>query len=83
MKQNKAYTLAEVLITLMIWAFVAVLTLIVFSGADDYIKKIKFKNVSLEFENGLKAVITNPYYYSLNGDLASLDDFNTRTGERI
>ena len=76
MKNKKAYTLAETMLTMLIWAFVAVLTLSVFKGAGEYIEKIKLKNVTLEFKHALDAVVTNPYYYPLDSDLANLDEIS-------
>ena len=72
--RQKAYTFAEVMISLSIWAAISVLTVNVLKGTTEYVEKVRYKNVTLEFKNGLNRVMTNPYYYPGDSDLANIKE---------
>ena len=73
-KFKKAYTLAEVLLTMTIWATISVLLMCVYKGSSNYIEKMKVQNVTLEFKRALNSVVTNSSYYPGSDDLGNLKE---------
>ena len=71
MKLKKAFTLAELMMVIAVSATIGIITIGTYTGVEKYLNKVKLNNTTLEFKNGINSVITNPNYYTDDGDLAN------------
>lgn len=72
MNKKTGTTIAELGIVLMIIGFIALISLSVFGVVLPKVSKLKFKNANLTFKHAINVLISNPIYFSPEGDLTDL-----------
>ena len=76
-RKQTAFTLAEILVVLGIIAVVTVLGTIVIAKSSPEVYKLRTKQSYLLLKRALGAVVTNPLYYTPEGNLADLSASTT------
>lgn len=74
MNKKKATTIAELGIVLIITGFLALISITVFGVVLPKVSKLKFKNANLSFKHAMNILISNPIYFSPEGDLSDTSD---------
>jgi len=74
--QKKAFSAAELIIGIVILAFVSTTLLRVLNVNHEHVQKIKFQNALTSFKMALEYVLINPLYYSSSADLSDVSLIN-------